>query len=73
MPTNVDFSEIQREFGNLNGDLNKNLKTISLFIENLIQNFRNDPEQLNTSNVILMKLNTKKDLKLFSNYLLLFS
>lgn len=53
MPAQVDFSELQREFGDLNGDLNKNLKTISVFIENLIQNFRNDPEQLNTSNVIL--------------------
>jgi len=53
MSAQVDFTELQRELGNLNGDLNKNLKTISLFVENLIQNFRNDPDQLNTSNVVL--------------------
>jgi hypothetical protein len=69
MPS-LDLTELQREFTDLNGDLTKNLKTISSFIENMIQNFRNDPEQLNTSDVTNLNLNKKENRKLFFKQLI---
>lgn len=46
-----DLGEIRSQLNNLNGDFNKNIKSISNIVDNLLTKFNNQPESFENNKV----------------------